>query len=109
MKRVYSGANGMLAGFVQGVLEDHGIGSLVKNEYLGGGAGELPPTECWPEVWIADDADLPRAKALIEELLAPSSPAPAWTCPECGERMEGQFDRCWLCGAPRREPPAGPG
>src|SRR5262247_2554902 len=37
-----------------------------------------------------------------EELVARhipfSSPsAQPWTCPQCGEKLEGQFDLCWKC------------
>jgi predicted nucleic-acid-binding Zn-ribbon protein len=24
-----------------------------------------------------------------------------WTCPKCGERLEGSFDACWSCGTTR--------
>jgi hypothetical protein len=27
--------------------------------------------------------------------------AEPWTCPQCGERIEGQFGVCWQCGAER--------
>ena len=27
-----------------------------------------------------------------------------WTCPRCGERLEGQFTDCWQCGSPRPPP-----
>jgi hypothetical protein len=32
-----------------------------------------------------------------------------WTCPKCGEKVEGQFDSCWSCGTKRDgTPPAKP-
>ncbi|HEX4262966.1 MAG TPA: hypothetical protein VH597_01400 [Verrucomicrobiae bacterium] len=27
-----------------------------------------------------------------------------WTCPKCGEAIEGQFDSCWKCSNVSREP-----
>ena len=67
MKRVFSSHDPMLAGYLRAVLEEHGIGCIVKNEYLLGGAGELPPTECWPELWVVEDGDEARARAIVEE------------------------------------------
>ena len=64
MKRVFTSHDPMLAGYLRAVLEEHGIGCIVKNEYLLGGAGELPPSECWPEVWVVEDGDeAPRPRA----------------------------------------------
>ena len=84
------------------MLEDEGFGVLLKNAFLGGGAGELPPTDVWPELWVLDDADYDRAMARVQELLAEQTePAPDWTCPRCGEVIEGQFAQCWNCGAAR--------
>lgn len=47
-----------------------------------------------------------RAASLIEvaharNLLLSAGGEP-WTCAACGERLEGQFDSCWRCGAERR-------
>ena len=67
MKRVFTSHDPILAGYLRAVLVEHGIGCIVKNEYLLGGAGELPPSECWPEVWVVEDGDEARARALVEE------------------------------------------
>ena len=29
------------------------------------------------------------------------APLTTWTCPNCGEEVEGNFDICWNCGAER--------
>jgi len=52
MKRVYCSEDRLLVGFLKGVLDGHHIDCLVKNEYLIGGIGELPPGACWPELWV---------------------------------------------------------
>ena len=93
-----------MVGHLRNILEDHGIRCVVKNEYLVGGAGELPPTECWPELWVQREIDYRRAEALIREVLAAEAfTGRAWTCPQCNERLEGQFDQCWSCGTLRPE------
>jgi hypothetical protein len=97
MKRVYGSDDRMLVGHLHEMLEAHGIASMVRNDYLGGGAGELPPNECWPELWVVETADWERAKALVETQLGPIMTTP-WTCPGCGETIEGQFAQCWHCG-----------
>ena len=109
MKRVFSSHDPMLAGYLRAVLEEHGIGCIVKNEYLLGGAGELPPSECWPEVWVVEDRDEARARALVEEA-RPAEPAgeEAWTCPACGERIDPEFGACWRCAGESPDVP-GPG
>lgn len=101
MKVIYSHANLALAGYVQGVLADHGIECRLRNQFLAGVAGELPPVECWPQVVVDDDRLEAQAKALVEELLreADHRPLPEWRCPGCGELIEGQFTACWSCGA----------
>jgi len=104
MRKVYSSQDSLLLGHFKNLLEGEGIECLVRNEYLRTGAGEIPPIECWLELWVADDSEADRARRLLEEALEASRPAPGgWQCPGCGEQVEGQFARCWNCGsAPHR-------
>lgn len=44
MKRLFVSADALLVGHLRTVLEQHHIPCLVKNAYLLGAAGELPPT-----------------------------------------------------------------
>ncbi len=98
MKRVYCSDNYLLVGHLRQVLEDHHIRCVVKNEHLIGGAGELPPIECWPELWVAEDFQLGKARQLVEAFLSSTRDAGGWDCPGCGEAIEGQFSECWNCG-----------
>lgn len=101
MKRVYCTADVVAAGYLRGILEDHGIGCMLKNEFLTGAVGELPPTACWPEIWVRDDRDAERAGALIREYLVTEEGAATWDCPGCGERLGASFEFCWRCGGER--------
>jgi hypothetical protein len=102
MKRVYTSQLSLMVGHLKNVLESEGIPCVMRNEYLGGGAGELPPTECWPELWVEDDVDYEKARRIVGETLkASETPGDPWACPRCGEHLEGQFDACWHCGAER--------
>jgi hypothetical protein len=102
MKRIYSSDNPLIVGYLKQVLEANHIPCLTRNEYLQGGAGELPPIECWPELWIMEDFQEEKARALVAATLAPDPDAGAgWHCPGCGEPLEGQFTACWYCGTER--------
>lgn len=102
MKLVYSTPNSILVNHVRNLLEAAGIEVSVKNEFLGGGAGDiLPPTETWLELWV-EERDYVAAKRVVEELES-TEKLPWWRCPNCGERVEGQFTVCWNCGTPRPE------
>jgi len=100
MKKVYSAENLVMAGHVQSLLDQTGIDCEIQNQNLAGALGELPPFECWPEVWIYDDDDYNRALAVIEQALSGADQGTPWQC-ACGERIEGQFSQCWNCGAER--------
>jgi DNA-directed RNA polymerase subunit RPC12/RpoP len=84
-----------------------------------------------PSVWVADDAAAERARRIIATEHGPANPTHClncgydlrglpeprcpecgepftrigatrpWTCPNCGERCEGQFTQCWKCGTER--------
>lgn len=96
MQRLAQAPNLAIAALWAGALRAEGIGATVQREYLGGAAGELPPDQCLPEIWIDDAAQLPRAQQLLQELRQP--PQRQWHC-TCGEFVEGGFEQCWRCGA----------
>ncbi|WP_304526346.1 DUF2007 domain-containing protein [Halomonas sp. I5-271120] len=101
--RVFAYPNALLVSHVHNVLESAGVPSELRNLTLGGGAGDLPLGECEPEVWVAPH-NAARAKMLVREALeGPVEVRPAWTCPGCGERLEGAFETCWACGTHRRD------
>lgn len=100
VKHLYTSSNLLIVGQLAEVLKRHNINHVVRNLYLSGGVGELPPTAIWPELWV-DDEHYERARRLIDELLsADDSSAPAWVCSGCGEQVEGQFAICWKCATP---------
>ena len=105
MKKVYSSDNYFLVGHLRQLLENNHIRCIAKNEFLLGGAGELPPTECWPELWVAEDFQYDKARELVEGFLAGAENGGSpWHCPACGEHSEAQFTACWHCGAERPFP-----
>ena len=104
--RVYSGPVLANLAILKDVLESYGIACEIRREYLGGAAGELPPIETWPELWLLDGSQVEQARQLVQEALEPPKTTSSWnwTCPECREDIESQFSECWNCGSER--PPA---
>jgi hypothetical protein len=102
MKRVYSGKDPLMVGHLKNVLETFGIRCVTKKLDLSCAAGELPPVECWPELWVLDDKKHLKAKAILRRTLAPlKAVKKPWRCDGCGENIEGQFTECWKCGRNR--------
>ena len=103
MKQVHVARHAPEAHLVRGFLEANGIAAIVRGEFLTGGWGELPVDLCG--VWITDDAQYERATRLLLAFLrgdaAREFQGEHWTCPECGEALEGQFTSCWRCGRAR--------
>ena len=105
MRKVYGSQLFPMVGHLKTVLECHGIGCTIKNEFLGGAAGEIPPVECWPELWIIDDDKYNEAAAIVDAISLEDCALSAgkWVC-LCGENIESQFTDCWHCGASRMAP-----
>ncbi len=102
MKKVYSAKDPLMVAHLRNVLATFGIDCFTRNLELSTAAGRLPPIECWPELWIADDEKLARAKSILKKTLAPlESVKKPWRCAGCGEEIEGQFTECWKCGQSR--------
>ncbi len=100
MKKVYSATDSLMIGHIKNVLETHGMDCVVKNMYLAAAAGEIPPIECWPELWVVDDARYGEAQTVLKGLLAPvEGLKEPWKCAQCGEEVEGQFSECWNCSS----------
>lgn len=104
MKRVVQAPNLALATLWADMLTQAGFDASVQRAYASGIAGEIPPDQALPEVWVWDDARLAPARALLEQLR--HLPHRHWLCHACGETVDGPFEQCWSCGAAM--PAAGP-
>jgi hypothetical protein len=107
VKKVYMAEDPIEAQMVVDLLQAEGIAAMIQGEHIFAVRGALPIS--YPTVWVLDEADYDRARALALEYdrrryTEGESEAPRpepWTCPQCGERIEGQFGLCWQCGAER--------
>ena len=96
------------AHLVKALLDDAGIQARIVGEMLKGVAGELPLGQTIaPRVWVFEN-DAPRAREIIAEwekryLADRARQAAPWQCSQCSAEVEGSFDICWKCQAPRPE------
>jgi hypothetical protein len=76
MKKVFDAANNVEAHMVLHMLENQGIEGRIEGEHLSGGVGELPVTGLVRV--LVNDADVPRARSIIDEWekKQPGEPAP---------------------------------
>ncbi len=100
MIMLFTSPDSVLINHLRNLLENEGIEVAVTRRYLAGALGELPFTECWPQLWLGDARDLERARSII----APPqrTTGSCWRC-GCGELLEDQFTACWKCGRERGE------
>jgi len=96
MKLVYSSENRLLVGNVQNLLENAGIDVFLKNEHAASAMGELSAFDTWPELWLRNESDYPKAMAIIAPLQNDTA-LPPWHCSECQEVNEASFELCWQC------------
>ena len=102
MKKLYTAQSPLVISHLKNLLESGGILCTLKNVYLAGAMGELPPIECWPELWVLDDQRYPEARRVLKRVLAPLRPAAKpWRCRKCRTEVDGQFSECWNCGVGR--------
>lgn len=99
MKKVYSSTESSEVELVRNLLEKENIPCTIKTA-----AGLAPITDCFPELWVMEDADYPRAMEVVSDMEHPQGePKNSWVCPKCGETIEGQFSSCWHCTPEAKE------
>ena len=69
MKLVYSHPNSMILGSMSGALNEEGIETEIRNDILGGAAGEIAPGDTWIELWVINEAEAEAATQRIKEIL----------------------------------------
>jgi len=97
MKRLTTAPNLAIATLWADLLNQSGVGATVQRAFTSSIAGEIPPDQALPELWLVDDGQLEAARRLLAEIR--SAPDRHWVCRACGERVDGPFEQCWNCGA----------
>lgn len=96
MRRLRPAPNLAIATLWADLLGQAGIAATVQRAFASSIAGQLPPDQALPEVWIQHEEQFDRAGTLLDELT--HCPARLWVCPGCCERIDGPFEQCWNCG-----------
>lgn len=97
MLRLTQAPNMVIAALWVDMLAQAGIAASMQRYFLGAAAGELPPDQCLPEIWLLHDEQAASARQLLRDLQ--QIPQRRWACTACGEQVEGGFEQCWRCGA----------
>ncbi|MFN9192475.1 MAG: putative signal transducing protein [Pseudomonadota bacterium] len=103
MKKLLQAPHLALATLWADQLAAAGVGASVQRAHACAIVGQIPPDQALPEVWVDDESDHARAEALLAEWSR--LPERRWACPSCTEIVEGPFEQCWNCGAPRPADP----
>ncbi|MGB3725380.1 MAG: DUF2007 domain-containing protein [Glaciecola sp.] len=102
MQKFYCDYNQVKTRQIKALLDDAGIPSFIKNEFIQGASGEIPPHETLPEIWLIDGSMASLAQTLVDELEQDlKSNEVSWTCGNCKDPNEGQFMICWQCEQPK--------
>ena len=101
MKKLYSAANSLEAHNLR--LAAHGIeAQIVGDNNPWEGLASLTPS-LTPSVHV-QEADFDEATALLEKFaggVARPNAKRHWTCRQCGEASDPEFEICWNCQSPR--------
>lgn len=95
MFRFTTAPNIVLATLWADLLQEAGIEVSVQRGHLMSLAGQMPPDQCQPEIWLNHAEQEERARDLLAQFQA--LPQRHWLC-ACGELVEGGFEQCWSCG-----------
>ena len=111
MKRVYSASDLIDAQILADSLADARIQTHLLNANAIGAQGDVPFTNTWPEVWIADERDTARAATIVKAHSNRALASGTVRCAACGEDSPSNFASCWNCseaieGAHDSLPPA---
>ncbi|MCG6872272.1 MAG: DUF2007 domain-containing protein [Gammaproteobacteria bacterium] len=100
MHRLRSAPDLLTANLICDLLRHAGIEAEVHNANAQGGVGEIPVSEAWPQIWIADPGRAAEAAVLVDEFeRRPADSGPERMCAACNEMSPQGFEFCWHCGA----------
>ncbi|PLX13436.1 MAG: hypothetical protein C0594_01190 [Marinilabiliales bacterium] len=102
MKLIFSAPQATFIHNLKNILDTYNIDTKILGEHRSIGVGDLPPVQCWIELWVLDDKKESSAMEIIHQaILGSPEEGEMWTCNDCGEKIEPQFTHCWNCGAER--------
>ncbi|MEM1221268.1 MAG: DUF2007 domain-containing protein [Verrucomicrobiota bacterium] len=98
MHEVFRDIDSAKVGMIDGLLQESGISTLLKNFTGGSNITEIPIPALYPTVYVLDPAKLEEANHLIQEFFnAKPIESDDWYCDSCGETVDGFLIECWSC------------
>jgi len=101
MKKIYAASDLLDANLLLASLRERGISAHIRGEHLWQLLGALPLADALPSVWIDHDDEEPLANEVVTAHVVRPPPGSDWSCPRCGEDVDGHFDACWKCRTER--------
>jgi hypothetical protein len=98
LKRLASAPNLAIATLWSDLLTQEGFECTEQRRFASSIAGQIPPDQALPEVWLVDETRFEAARTRLDELRQPMRER-RWVCRQCQELVEGPFEQCWNCGA----------
>lgn len=104
MHEVFRDIDTAKVGMIDGLLNESGIPTLLKNWSGGSNITEIPIPVLYPTVYVLNQSQVLEAKELIREFFeAKPVEAAEWICSRCGETVDGFLTECWSCQKPKNE------
>ncbi len=105
MYEVYRHHDTVRVGLINGILNNTGIETFLKN-WAGSNITEIPIPAIYPAICVLKEEDVKRAMQLISEFHETKEASdPTWICRFCGETVDGYLTECWSCQKLRIESP----
>lgn len=101
MIEIYRDHDFSKVGLYQGILEDAGIETLLRNRNSVTMTTSVPIPSMYPNICVHTPEDATRARELLAVYAesASSEVAADWECALCSEGNAGNFTECWSCQA----------
>lgn len=103
MHQVFTHHDSSTVGLLNGILNESGIQTILKN-WTGGNITEIPIPSLYPSIHVLDASNVAEAKQIISEYLGKVPvEAPEWICTHCAAEVDGFLLECWSCQMPKDE------
>ncbi len=97
MKEVYTDRDSARVGLLNGILNEAGIRTVVKN-WNGSNITQIPIPLFYPAIYLLNPEDESKAQSLLEEFqMGFKAESGDWTCQGCGVNNDGIYSECWNC------------
>lgn len=101
MFEVFRDIDSVRVGMFNGILNNAGIKTELRNWNSISMTTEIPIPVMYPNICVYTKEDYVAAKKIIQGIQDDdTSDLPDWNCANCGESNEAEFSECWRCETP---------